>query len=234
MGMLGADPSAVLLQIVNAQPEITQVSFGAPRVNPPLRERVRLSRSELEFVNQKLNRHRDLNLPAWMLCLLSESEVSDGILTAASFHQGIEQTRFSVNVKELTIGVMAELAKRSGSDRVFSICSQVELMNDSIKHIPMMDFQCRKSSRSLELVVSIVRRFGIGAGVILETDRSYHFYGSQLLSHSELAPFLGRALLFAPIVDQAWIAHQLIDMCCALRAGPRRPGGEAPRVVAFC
>jgi len=233
MGMLGADPSAVLLQIINTQAEIAQVSFGSPRVNPPLRSRLEGSGSELQFVNEALKCRRDLNLPAWVLCLLSATEAPDGILTAASFHQGIQQTRFWVNAKALTAGEIADLARRGGSDSVFSICSQVELKNGSVRHIPMMDFLCRKSSRALDLIVRVVPRFGVGPGVILETDRSYHFYGFQLISQLELAHFLGKALLFAPIVDQAWIAHQLIDMCCALRAGPRLAGGGAPKVVAF-
>jgi hypothetical protein len=214
-------------------PEIGQVFFGAPTLNPPLRDRVGYPSPEWNFIEQAFNRYRDLALPSRVKCLLSISEIPEGVLEAMSFHQGIEETRFAVKIEDLTPGLVRELAERAGPFSLFSACSQVQLKNGSTKHIPMMDFLCPKSQQSLKVVRRISERFGVGGGFIMESDRSYHFYGSRLLSESELVRFLASALMFAPVVDQTWIAHQLIDKCCALEIGPRKGGGAEPTLVCY-
>jgi len=82
------------------------------------------------------------------------------------------------------------------------------------------------------LASKIAKLIDVGKGFIVETDRSYHFYGAELLTGQEWSQFLGRALQFSPIVDRAWIAHQLIDLSCNLRIAPRLPDGKKLRVVA--
>jgi len=234
---LGATPGSnactVFIGIVSTRPEIGKVFFSAPRVNPSLRARVGYPSPEWNFVEQAVNRYRDLVLPARVKCLLPISEIPEGILEAVSFHQRIGETRFAVKVEELTPGFVRQLMERAAPTSLFSLCSQVQLKNGSTKHIPMIDFLCPKSQRSLEVVRRVAARLGAGGGFILESDRSYHFYGSQLLSDWELVRFLASALLFAPVVDQTWIAHQLIDKCCALRLGPHKAGGAEPTLVCY-
>jgi hypothetical protein len=229
--IVGSNACTVLIGIVNMHQEIGQVFFGAPRLNPSLRGRVGYPSLEWNFVEQAVNRYRDLALPARVKCLLSMAEVPEGVLEAMSFHQMIAETRFAVKVEELTPRLLRELVEGAAPDSVFSLCSQVRLKDGSTKHIPMMDFLSLKSQRSLEVVRRVAARLGAGGGLILESDRSYHFYGSQLLSEWELVRFLASALLFAPVVDQGWIAHQLIDRCCALRIGPHKRGGAEPTLV---
>jgi hypothetical protein len=47
----------------------------------------------------------------------------------------------------------------------------------------------------------------------------------------EWMDFLGRALLFAPIVDRAYLAHQLLERRCALRISAVGDEKPVPRVV---
>ena len=225
--MLGADTCAVVAHIVATHPEIGHVYFGAPRVNPQLLDRVANKPSDRQFVEVALKRNRDLDLSTWFLAL-SASNIPQGVLDAAAFHQGISSSQFSVPADGLTADTVDELARRQPQDRIFSLCSLVQLRAGSKKHLPMIDFQCRKTATSLDLVRDVTIRVGGGAGFIVETARSYHFFGLEVFSEYELAQFLGRALLYAPIVDQAWITHQLIDMCCALRIVPRTPTLPAP------
>jgi hypothetical protein len=56
--------------------------------------------------------------------------------------------------------------------------------------------------------------------------------GWDLLPDESLVRFLGKVLLFAPIVDRAWVAHQLIEGACALRISSRAGYGGPPRLVA--
>jgi hypothetical protein len=230
---LGSSTVTVFMAIAGMHPEIEQVHLGAPKVNPSLRDRLGDASLGWEFVQEAINRFPDLALPPWTKCLLSRCEIPERILEEVTFHQGIAETRFAVNVEELTPAVFQHLLERARPNSLFSLCSQVKLKNGVTKHIPMLDFLCPKSQSALLSVRRIAACLHAGAGFILESDRSYHFYGSQLLSEQELIRFLANALLFAPIVDQSWIAHQLMDNCCALRIGPRKPGGAVPTLVSF-
>ena len=70
-------------------------------------------------------------------------------------------------------------------------------------------------------------------GALLSSGKSYHFYGANLLTDEDLRIFLGRALLFAPITDKTWIAHQLIEGSCALRISSRKDYGGPPKIIAI-
>jgi hypothetical protein len=94
-----------------------------------------------------------------------------------------------------------------------------------------LDFHCPSSAPNLELVAEALRLLDIGAGFILESGKSYHFYGRRLITDSERISFLSRALLLAPIVDRSWIAHQLLEGACGLRISRRQPSGLPPTVA---
>jgi hypothetical protein len=232
---IGTSAPSVFIALVKSHPEIGKVFFGAPRINSGLRERVGYPSAAWDYAEQALKRYRDLPLQAQVKCLLSTpetgSEIPEALLEAMPFHQGITETRFAVKVETLTLEVVRELIERAPPGSLFSMCSQVELRNGSIRHIPMMDFLSPKSQQSRDVVCRVAARFGAGGGIVLESNRSYHYYGFELLSERGLMRFLANALLFAPVVDQAWIAHQLIDRCCALRIGPGRSGSAAPTVI---
>jgi hypothetical protein len=234
---LGLRATAIVARIVAAHPEITQVFFGKPAVNPSFPKRCKLSVSDLQVVRlaEQQWRRQDYNFPfldAVMMSLLRSEKISEGVLTGTTFHQGIAKTQFAITSELVSDQKVAELAQEIRPNMMFSLCSKVRLKDGSTRHIPMMDFHCSANKYSLSLVCKIAQRFGVGRGFVLATERSYHFYGIQLLSESDLASFLGRALLFSPIVDHVWISHQLIDMCCALRISASRAGSNVPRVVA--
>jgi hypothetical protein len=42
---------------------------------------------------------------------------------------------------------------------------------------------------------------------------------------------LARALLLAPIIDRAWVAHQLIERACGLRISPGKTYAQPPIVI---
>jgi|SRR5271166_817934 len=57
--------------------------------------------------------------------------------------------------------------------------------------------------------------------------------GADLITGPEQTAYLARALLFSPIIDRAWIAHQIIDTCCNLRVASILTTGKRPRIVAL-
>jgi hypothetical protein len=231
---VGIDAGALAVQIVAGHPEIDRVTFGAPTVNKPIPERLGLSPAERKEVRTALGKFGVLKLGGWqavMISLLKSNAIPEGIIRSASFHQSISESVISVSASELTIETIKELAVKILSNQVLSLCSVVQLKNSTKKHIPLLDFRCPPSDHNLNLIRRLVPQLGVGGGFVLQTARSYHFYGLKLLDDSGLVEFLGRAALFSPLTDGGWIGHQLIDHCCALgiMVGP---DGIRPRVVA--
>ena len=99
-------------------------------------------------------------------------------------------------------------------------------------HIPMMDFRCPKSPKNLARIKGLLRTIGEKEGVILDSGRSYHYFGINPLSEKGWLMFLGKCLL-SELVDSRYIGHRLIDHCGILRisACPLRP--KIPTVVSI-
>lgn len=102
----------------------------------------------------------------------------------------------------------------------------------AVSHIPMMDFRCEPSDRSLEFVVKAMRKLGQRKGIVLESGRSYHYYGFELLDEEEWRDFMHRSLLLTPFVDPRYIGHRLLAGTARLRITASRGKPAVPRVVA--
>jgi len=231
---LNLDVIDMIIGIVGAHPEIAVVFLGQPQTNVPLLGRSDLLPLDRDLIRTAWRQCSESGLPLWdtvMLLLSRADQIYDTILNQAMVHRGISTTQFSV-MSDAFAPKIRELSESKPPEQMLAMCSKVQLKKGTTEHIPMMDFRCPVSPHSLQLVSTIAKLFDVGKGFIVETDRSYHFYGSELLTEQEWLKFLGRALQFSPIVDRAWIAHQLIDLCCNLRIAPRRPDGKELRVVA--
>jgi hypothetical protein len=231
---LNLDVIDLLVSIVGAHREIDVVFLGQPHINVPLLSRSDLLPSDRDLIRATWKQCSESGLPLWdsvMLRLTRSDQISDTILSQAMVHHGIAKTQFSVRSDGFAREIR-ELSENIPPGRMLAMCSEVQLKTGPTKHIPMIDFRCPVSPHSLQLASKIAKLIDVGKGFIVETDRSYHFYGAELLTGQEWSQFLGRALQFSPIVDRAWIAHQLIDLSCNLRIAPRLPDGKKLRVVA--
>jgi hypothetical protein len=113
---------------------------------------------------------------------------------------------------------------------VLAISSLTECGDKRILHVPMLDFHCQISSMNDIRVKTIAQNLDLH-GYIVHSGQSYHFYGSNLLDTDHLIKLLAKALLFAPFVDRAWVAHQLIERACGLRISPGKSYLRSPVVV---
>lgn len=116
------------------------------------------------------------------------------------------------------------------------------LFNDSMgayvkSHLPMMDFCCSKTGINLQRV-----KEGIGTvlespwvgpekGAILDSGRSYHYYGAFLLTTSEWLKFLARCLLLTGLTDPRYIGHSLLQGYRTLRLTANALRPKIPEVV---
>jgi len=117
--------------------------------------------------------------------------------------------------------------------KMLAISSLVELRNGEIRHIPMLDLHYAASSTNLRMTISAVNALRPRSrGFLLQSGKSYHYYGFELLSSEELVAFLASAILLGPIIDRRWVAHQLIEGACALRIGSGHGYENLPFVVA--
>jgi hypothetical protein len=232
--LLNRDVIDLLVSIVSANQEIEVVFLGQPYINVPLLNRPDLVPSDRDLISTAWQQSMASGAPVWdsvMLLLTRPDRVSDTILSQAMVHHGIAETRFAVMADGFADKIR-ELAESRPTGQILAMCSDVQLKTGETKHIPMIDFRCPVSPHSLQLISKVAKLLDVGKGFIVETDRSYHFYGAELLTERQWLQFLGRALQFSPIVDRAWIAHQLIDTCCNLRIASRLPEGKKLRVVA--
>jgi hypothetical protein len=137
------------------------------------------------------------------------------------------------NLKASTI----EAAIASGSralevGEILAISSRMLSVSGEEAHLPMLDFRVAISEENEELVCEQLRAMKL-QGWLLESGRSYHFLGRSVLDgRACLSKFLGQALLFAPLVDGRWVAHQLIEGACALRISSGNDEQIPPRSVA--
>jgi hypothetical protein len=224
----------VIQAILSHNPEIRAISLFDPTSLPLVQDRLGLAGEGQRLIEMALDLKRRYHLPFWdglLVSALNTERTPLEVIRAASQHNRSRNlTRLEVN--DWILDDLRSLALKPAGAGMIAISSVVDLQDGSQRHIPMVDFHCPASPSNLKLAEAVANELNVGPGFILASGKSYHFYGLELINGSELASFLGRALLFAPIVDRAWIAHQLIESACALRISPRAETGEAPHVVA--
>lgn len=110
-------------------------------------------------------------------------------------------------------------ALKTSSD--LAIHSKIYAKDQLIGHIPMIDLVGTPSEQDLINIRMVFREFGIAGGSVFGSGRSFHIYGSTLISPTLLSVFFGRLLLLNDInheiIDSRWIGHRLMAGYGALR-----------------
>lgn len=120
---------------------------------------------------------------------------------------------------------LLKIEKHLAANELLGVISKVRTNKGHQSHIPMMDFQCPVSAQNLNGLVELLPSTGQRHGFILQSGRSYHYYGKELLNNNQLwVSFLGKCLLMKGFVDERYVGHQLVDGHCVLRmsAGSRK------------
>ena len=115
-----------------------------------------------------------------------------------------------------------------------AVTSRIRVKKNQILHVPMVDFSDKGESKEQILADAtyFLKKAGY-KGAILFTGRSFHFYGSSLMSEREWRIFLGDCML-SGLADPRYIGHNLKDGYSTLRISacpPLRP--RFPKVVAL-
>lgn len=213
---------------------IDSINLFSPLATKTIQNRVDESVPVQEAINRGLSLRTKTGLPFWDCANLAcfETGLSTGrLISEALFHNGSDVTRWHKPISWLSEKNVQELADSLSADRILIISSKVVLSSGETMHIPMLDFHCPVSEANTALVEECIRRLGFGGGWIVDSGKSYHFYGRNLLPAADLLQFLAHGLLLSPITDRAWIAHQIIEGACGLRISKRKVDPGPPRIV---
>jgi hypothetical protein len=156
------------------------------------------------------------------------------LLDAALMHVSFRGHEISMAWAEAISGGLeracAEFPTTLGAS--LALLSEVVCRDGSLRHLPMVDFHAFKSARNQRIVEAVSERLFPQGAILLDSGESYHAYGNRLMSKCEFREFLGKAMLCVPIVDRAYLAHQLIEGRCALRLTSGGGKSHVPTVVA--
>lgn len=179
-----------------------------------LQERFRFDNIESVQFEQAMIIRNKLGLPFWdsvMLTFFNNKNGSINILKNAYIHNRLKEFTKIKDTKSLRQILIDK------PDLSLALNSVVEMGNGKIRHLQLLDFHIPVNNDNLPYVREILKLLNAQNGYILNSGESYHYIGYDLMKQDEFYDFLSRALLFSPIIDRAWIAHQLIERSSSLR-----------------
>lgn len=164
---------------------------------------------------------------------LGPADVSE-ILRLARFHQSMDTVATRIPFALRGSGLKGVLARHDviPENEILALSSRLVLASGAEAHLPMLDYRVPITRENAGLILDQLKAMQ-ASGWLFASGRSYHFLGDSLLDGAAgLAHFLGQALLFSPIVDGRWLAHQLIEGACALRVSSGDKSQVVPMLVA--
>lgn len=176
-----------------------------------IQNRVEISKELKEVFNSALDLREKYRLPFWdgFNVSLFNKEFKD-----FEFFKDILFQNHSKKITTLTRdeALMLDDYNLSGYT---AISSNVHVNNKDL-HLPLLDFHIPVSPENIEISKNVLKHLGL-KGYLLDSGKSYHFIGSMFLDENSFKDILYKALLFTPIIDRAWISHQLIQGYSCLR-----------------
>lgn len=174
-----------------------------------------------EITDPARHEHRRRGFGFWDFVLAeavsTDSQTRLGLLNGALRHNSDEAIRIRLDreafINRLDAGEYENLPARD----LVAFYSPVQVTDDERRlHLPLLDLGVKLGPEGQASAMDAMRALGL-SGLLFESGRSYHFYGVQPVTQSELVTLLARAQLLSPIVDSRWVSHQLIDGRCGLR-----------------
>ena len=229
---IGARAGVVYRNLILAHEEVQLARARSYQAPPSLQQRLPMTDSVHALIETAMDRRTRTEIPFWqamMLTILDSGVVPDDLLNAALFHQGSgvsdDLTRGDLERGELDVRACIQ-------NSVVSLDSCLDL-EDECAHLAFMDFRVTPCEANTQLVKAVCQRLMPDGFVVLTSTRSYHACGVALQHPNERIEFLGRSLLFSPIVDDRYVAHQLMQPSSSLRISAPTESDSTPRVVAI-
>ena len=233
---IGAETAECLSYLARTNPGIKQ--FGSVIIDrpAPLQERLNLTTYELKSFNEALHIRKETRLPFWDSLLLStfdKGDFPDRLLEQAKFHQVTIGKEQWIDSQRVLQGELIKISRNHVGPSMLSILSQVRMINGEDRHFIFIDFHIPASPTNTRIVNKVASQLLNYPALIIESGVSYHLIGTKLVDQHEFRTTLANALLYGPITDRAYIAHQLIEGRAALRYSKGGHADAVPRLAAM-
>lgn len=215
----------VLKEILLSTPHISTMRFFSFTTSTKLQDRLsQISESEISIITRVMAKKKTEGIRFWnaMLALfIEDGECNKKLLSEILYHQANQEYKYvsSSNLNEF----LSDLG-----DGILALNSKVLMSDGSTRHIPLLDFKVASAPKNHQLASACIELLGLH-GYLLDSGKSYHFIGYELVSESELLDILAKFILLDPVSDKAWAAHQIIERSTSLRI--TKKNGKYPIVV---
>lgn len=217
-------------ELIRSLPEVSEITFAAYRPAPGLDGRLAKIADPTSDIREVAERLRqEFGIPFWDAVLaisMKRGSISSRYVKLAILHdKSPDEYSIKVLASEVSVRRIEEIVLALPEGFALAFSSKVRLNDGTMAHIPLLDFRCPPSRNNLDVVKTALEALGQESGMVVDSGRSYHFYGFHLLSPDAWTQFLAMSILFAPIVDVRYVAHRLADGACRLRigTGPHKP-----------
>lgn len=219
------DTLDVVNEIVNKNSDIELLTFSKYSQRTLIQNEIEFNKINNNFLSTALDIRKKYRLPFWDSLMLSffdkENVPTEYLLSALVHNQNSEK------IKTRNIEDIRQLLSKNPQESL-SFNSEIYFKNKTVKHLFLLDFHIYPSINNLKIVSDIICIMDLH-GFLLNSGESYHFISDSFFELESLINLLAKSLLFAPIVDKAWIAHQIIERSCSLRVGEKY--GFMPTVI---
>lgn len=213
-------------ELFEQYPEIEKLRVFEFSFSNKAQERLKeLSNEEKQILNESINFKKENGISFWEAFFrvsIQKNEVHPRLMKQALHHNS------NSDYSNMSISELISFIDKN-ENKNLAINSQVELSDGRLMHIPMLDFKIKSDKKNLPLVHEIIIALGL-TGKILDSGKSYHFFGNKLLNAEKFYNILAKFILFHPVSDKSWAAHQLIEGSASLRVTSKN--GFMPKVVA--
>ena len=127
---IGANVREVIRAVLRVNPQIQKARFI--EYDPERRQESRFA----------LSRPSDTPIP---------------VALARAFHHNLYNTTRDLSREQVLSGRLTSLIQKRRKRLALGFCSRVVLYDGLFAHIPMLDFQCKKSEKSLDVINFILR-----------------------------------------------------------------------------
>jgi hypothetical protein len=229
----GAPTAEILTSVVAENPIISGI-FAFEYKHPTLlQQRLTFTPDENAIVEKATALRRTSRLPFWeslMLSCFGEQRDFKRLLREATFHQTHCDSMFRISRDEILAGRLAELMRAQPVGHHLSFSSKIEWAAEGMKQLPLLDFHCPESAENDRLVSEVCSLLYRHTTLVFASGESYHALGLNPLDQHGFQDLLVHSLLFAPIVDARYVAHQLLEGACALRLSNSIDKPNLPRL----
>ncbi len=215
----------VIVNILRQNSNIESFTFAKYPMQTLIQEEMSFGKADLEVIDSALEVRKKYRMPFWdsiMLTLFDKKGVSEELLQRALEHNPNKEKIYTSDVNEILFVL------ENNPQFNLSLNSEVHFRDASILHLFLLDFHVYTSENNLQIVSDVLRVMDL-EGYILSSGESYHFISKEFFSVDSILDLLAKSLLFAPIVDRAWVAHQILERSCSVRVG--RKHGIIPTVI---